>query len=317
MNCEFKIIVLFAMSPKVSVIIPIYNTAAYLPQALDSICTQTLKELQIILINDGSTDNSQEIIEAYAMKDSRIEWISQANAGQGHARNMGLKKAVADYIYFMDSDDILQKDCLEQCFQLCQDEQLDYVTFDAESFDTLTGAREHTAYNRKGSIDSERIWDSKALLKHSLSNSSFRSSLCIFMFKRALLEHHHITCPEGIIHEDNAFILKAMLCAKRVKYIPTMFFLRRVRPSSTMTIRYSLRNIIGYVTTANLVKTWVKEQPEWEPLISLYLHKTLNSVIWLGHQLTWREKFKTIHLILTNHLHPYITCRNWMVFLFK
>ena len=75
---------------KVSVIMPIYNTAAYLPKAIDSICNQTLKELQIILINDGSTDNSQEIIEAYTAKDSRIEWIKQANAGQGHARNVGL-----------------------------------------------------------------------------------------------------------------------------------------------------------------------------------------------------------------------------------
>ncbi len=309
--------VLIAMCPKVFVIIPIYNTAPYLPQALDSICNQTLKELQIILINDGSTDNSQEIIEAYAQKDSRIEWVTQANAGQGHARNVGLKKAVGDYVYFMDSDDMLQEDCLEQGYRLCEAEELDYVTFDAESFDTQTGAREYTAYNRKGAIDSERIWDSKELLWHALMNSSFRSSLCIFLFKRELLERHQITCPEGIIHEDNAFVLKAMLCAQRVRYLPTMYFQRRVRPSSTMTVRYSLRNIRGYVTTAILVRSWVDEHPEWRDYITLYLRKTLNSVVWLGHQLTWGEKFKTIRLIWANRLYRYIAWRNWMVFLFK
>ena len=305
------------MIPKVSVIIPIYNTAAYLPQALDSICNQTLKELQIILINDGSTDNSQDIIEAYAHKDSRIEWIRQANAGQGHARNVGIKRAIGDYIYFMDSDDILRNDCLEQCYHLCQTEQLDYLTFDAESFDSTTNERDYVSYNRKSHIDSQKIWDSKDLLSHSLMTSSFRSSLCIFMFNRVFLSNNDITCPEGIIHEDNAFILKAMLCADKARYIPTMYFLRRVRPSSTMTSRYSLRNIQGYVTTGTIVKSWINDKPEWEPYITLYLHKTLNSVIWLGHQLKWKEKIKTLQLFLSNGLYKYVTFRNWMVFLFK
>ena len=147
--------------------------------------------------------------------------------------------------------------------------------------------------------------------------SSFRSSLCIFMFNRVFLSNNDITCPEGIIHEDNAFILKAMLCADKARYIPTMYFLRRVRPSSTMTSRYSLRNIQGYVTTGTIVKSWINDKPEWEPYITLYLHKTLNSVIWLGHQLKWKEKIKTLQLFLSNGLYKYVTFRNWMVFLFK
>ena len=103
------------MTPKVSVIIPIYNTAEYLPMALDSIRNQTLKDLQIILINDGSTDNCQEIIDKYGKKDPRIEWVKQKNRGLGSARNVGFKKATGEYVYFMDSDDLLQADCLETC----------------------------------------------------------------------------------------------------------------------------------------------------------------------------------------------------------
>ena len=120
------------VAPKVSVIIPIYNTAAYLPQALESICKQTLKELQIICIDDGSTDESPQIIKKRATLDERIQIISQKNQGQGAARNHGLSYATGEYIYFMDSDDVLATDCLETCYKLCETEDLDYVTFDAE-----------------------------------------------------------------------------------------------------------------------------------------------------------------------------------------
>ena len=246
------------MSPKVSVIIPIYNTAPYLPQALDSICNQTLQELQIILINDGSTDTSQEIIEAYAQKDSRIEWVTQANAGQGRARNVGLKKAVADYVYFMDSDDMLQEDCLEQSYRLCEEEELDYVTFDAESFDSSTKEIDYVSYSRKNYIDSNIIWESRDLLLLLLKESRFISSVCLCLYKREFLLNNSIYTPEAIIHEDQAFTLKVMLCAKKVQYIPIMYFQRRVRSHSIMTGKYSIRNIIGYTSTGVLVKQWMK-----------------------------------------------------------
>ena len=85
--------------PEVSVIIPIYNTAAYLRKALDSICGQTLKELEIILIDDGSTDGSRGIIEEYAKRDARIRWYAQPNQGLSVARNRGLLHATGKYIY--------------------------------------------------------------------------------------------------------------------------------------------------------------------------------------------------------------------------
>ena len=103
--------------PCVSVIIPIYNTENYLREALDSICNQTLQELEIILINDGSTDNSQAIIEEYAQKDIRIHYSIQSNQGQGVARNNGLQLATGKYIYFMDSDDILETDALRHAIK--------------------------------------------------------------------------------------------------------------------------------------------------------------------------------------------------------
>ncbi len=101
-------------TPKISVIIPIYNTAKYLPACLDSIINQTYKNLEIILIDDGSTDDSSKIINDYAKKDKRIKTVHQENAGQSAARNKGLDLTTGDYIYFTDSDDEIDLTFLEK-----------------------------------------------------------------------------------------------------------------------------------------------------------------------------------------------------------
>ena len=92
---------------KISIIIPVYNTEQYLEQCIDSILNQTLKDIEIILINDGSTDKSYNILKKYEKKDSRIVLINQKNKGQGEARNLGIKIAKAPYIAFVDSDDFI------------------------------------------------------------------------------------------------------------------------------------------------------------------------------------------------------------------
>ncbi len=92
---------------KVSVIVPVFNVEAYLNESLDSILNQTLNDIEIICINDGSTDNSLNILETYAKKDKRIKIISKENEGQGVARNVGLDDAQGEYISFVDSDDFI------------------------------------------------------------------------------------------------------------------------------------------------------------------------------------------------------------------
>lgn len=101
-------------NPKVSVIVPIYNTAKYLPACLDSIINQTHQNLEIILVDDGSTDSSPEIIKKYASKDRRIKVITQTNQGQSTARNSGLKNSTGEYISFVDSDDEIKPTFIEK-----------------------------------------------------------------------------------------------------------------------------------------------------------------------------------------------------------
>lgn len=102
--------------PKVSVIIPVYNVEKYLSQCLDSLVNQTLSDIEIICIDDGSSDKSFEILQEYANKDSRIKIFKQENQGAAVARNNGLDKATGDYLYFMDSDDYIKLDCLEKLY---------------------------------------------------------------------------------------------------------------------------------------------------------------------------------------------------------
>lgn len=101
-------------NPLVSIVVPIYNTAKYLPACLDSIINQTYQNLEITLVDDGSTDDSYQIAKDYAKKDSRIKLVHQKNAGQSAARNHGIERATGEYIGFIDSDDLVAKDFIEQ-----------------------------------------------------------------------------------------------------------------------------------------------------------------------------------------------------------
>ena len=120
---------------KVSVILPIYNVAPYLEEAFESILNQSLKEIEVIAVNDGSTDNSEEIVKRYQQLDSRIISFSQENQGQSVARNLALQHATGQYIYMMDSDDMLTSlDALRICYEYAEKNHADFVFFDRELF---------------------------------------------------------------------------------------------------------------------------------------------------------------------------------------
>ena len=102
---------------KISVIVPVYNAEKYLRQCLDSIVSQTLRDIEIICVNDGSTDASLSILEEYAAKDSRIVVISKPNAGYGHSMNMGLDKATGEYMGIVDADDYILPTMYETLYQ--------------------------------------------------------------------------------------------------------------------------------------------------------------------------------------------------------
>ena len=120
---------------KVSVVLPVYNVENYLRDCLDSIVNQTLKDIEIICINDGSPDNSLEILREYEAKDNRITVIDQENGGHAVATNRGLKLATGECLFSMDSDDILELNALELSYNKLKEKDVDFVMFKAINYD--------------------------------------------------------------------------------------------------------------------------------------------------------------------------------------
>ena len=115
--------------PIVSVIIPVYNAEKFLKQCLNSVISQTLKEIEIICVDDGSTDNTNAILKAFSEKDQRITVIHQQNAGAGAARNNGLRRAKGKYLSFLDADDFFEKTMLERAVSKIEEDQAEFVVF--------------------------------------------------------------------------------------------------------------------------------------------------------------------------------------------
>ena len=115
--------------PAVSIVIPVYNIGKYLEKCLDSVVAQTFPDIEIIVVNDGSTDNSPEIIAQYADKDSRIVVIDKSNEGLAYARKSGIEAARGTYIYHLDGDDYLELDAIELLYRKAKEEDADMVVF--------------------------------------------------------------------------------------------------------------------------------------------------------------------------------------------
>ncbi|CDB35850.1 glycosyltransferase group 2 family protein [Phascolarctobacterium sp. CAG:266] len=126
---------------KISVIIPVYNVEKYLKRCLDSVINQAYKNLEIILVDDGSTDNTLKILQEFALKNSRIKIFCQENQGAAVARNLGLSIATGKYVIFLDSDDYFEKDLVEKSVERAEKFNADIVVFRAIAFDNITGER--------------------------------------------------------------------------------------------------------------------------------------------------------------------------------
>ena len=127
---------------KVSIVVPVYNAGPYIEQCLKSLVEQTLKDIEIILINDGSTDDSLELCLAYARTDLRIRVVDQENAGACVARNKGIQLAKGEYVLFVDADDFFELDMVYRAYAKATETNADIVVFDADVFNMATGQYE-------------------------------------------------------------------------------------------------------------------------------------------------------------------------------
>lgn len=295
---------------KVSVIIPVFNTRKYVEEAVQSILNQTLKEIEVIIIDDGSTDNSAEILEYMALLDSRIILFRQENKGPSVSRNRGIEQAIGEYIYFMDSDDILETEALALCYQKCKKEELDFVFFDAEIFgkDLLSFDYKRTDQLKEG------VYTGRALLEFMLTKKIYRSSVCLNLIKRAYIQSHTLQFLPDIIHEDELYSFSLYIHAQRVSFISRAFYKRRVREESIMTRQFSLRNTTSYfIVLQHIIK---KRDEENKDMIDQLIRYIINPVIYNSASLRLTERLKITQTCIKQGFLPYIRSKNLLVLVF-
>ena len=270
---------------KVSIIMPIYNVAPYLEETFDSILNQSLKDIEIIAVNDGSTDNSEEIIKKYQQRDTRIISFSQENQGQSVARNLALQHATGEYIYMMDSDDVLNgPDVLQTCYEYAQKNHADFIFFDRdwlmEDRTNFSVSLHSTAY-----AEENKAYDGESLLDLLLDTTSYNCVVWLLLIRHDHLKRLGLKFYPGIIHEDELFTTVLMLSSSSIYCLKQSFVKHRVRFASTVGTKFSRRNMDCYLTVADELLLFSQK-----PIIHKFLRYTLSKVFYTGHFIPYKDK---------------------------
>lgn len=217
----------------VSVIIPVYNTEEYLDQCLDSVTKQSLKDIEIICVDDGSTDGSRAIMDKYANNSDCLTILTTERRGPGFARNLALRRAAGEYIAFIDSDDYICQDMLENMYSTAVKYNSDLVMCTIKRFnDNSSEAFSRCAYDKNIPANLDNSTFTWTDIKETLFDLRF--SCCNKLYRKELLFKNEIKFSVGNFYEDMIFTYKALLCAERIRFIRRQFYFnRRQRKGAT------------------------------------------------------------------------------------
>lgn len=221
---------------KVSIIVPIYNVEMYLVEALDSLQRQTLHDIEIICVNDGSKDNSLSIMKEYAQKDDRFLIIDKENGGYGKAMNVGLDKATGEYIGILEPDDYVPLNMYEDLYRVAKEHDLDFVKADFYRFTTDEETEDkHMVYNH---LDrTHENYNVVLCPKEKPLVTKFIMNTWSGIYKRSFIEEYHIRHNEtpGASFQDNGFFWQTFMYAKRAMFLDKPYYCnRRDNPNSSV-----------------------------------------------------------------------------------
>ena len=238
--------------PKVSIIVPVYNVERYIVRSMDSLVNQTLKDIEIIVVNDGSTDNSKKLIEIYQKKyPNKIKLVDKKNGGLSDARNYGIPHATGEYIAFLDSDDYVELDTYEKMYNKAKEDDSDLVECDFI-----------WEYPDRKKVDTGKIYNNK---KEMLTYA--RVVAWNKLIKRSLIEEHKMEFPKGLRYEDVEFFYKMVPYYNKVSFVkaPLIHYIQRSSSISntqnerTKEIFTIMDNVIKYYKENNLYEEYKTE----------------------------------------------------------
>ena len=228
--------------PKVSVIIPVYNVEKYLGECLDSILGQTLKDIEVLCVDDGSTDDSAKILADYAARDARVKVFASPHAGAFRAREVGVKAATGEYAYFMDADDKLNSVAFEELCALSDRENLDQVVFTSSVvFD------KGYAKGRKGMMKAferyysmapsvcEKVMSGMELMSTLQEHNSFHVSPPLRLTRMSVIRDNEYGFPDATSRADNYFTPISLYYSRRAMALDRKYYIRRLRAGSITT----------------------------------------------------------------------------------
>ena len=239
--------------PLISVIIPVYNTKKYLQKCFRSIKNQSYKNLEIIIVNDGSSDNSSTLCEKFKNQDKRVKVINQKNQGLSAARNAGLKICKGDFITFVDSDDAVEDDFIEYLFRLAQKENSDIAICAHKEI------KNEKIVCDFGKGFSEKTYNQEECLKNMLNEQGFMVSAWGKLYRKELFKN--IYFPVGKLHEDLGTTYKLILKANKIIYGPKSKYLYYQHPNSIISSGLNEKKLDIITQTDEMCKEILKKYP--------------------------------------------------------
>ena len=275
------------MKNLISIIVPVYNVEKYLDKCINSLINQSYKNLEIILIDDGSNDNSREICDEYALEDNRIKVIHKENEGLSATRNLGIDISKGDYIIFIDSDDWVNKDIISKLLNLIKKYNSDIAVCDYS-----------LAYDENEHIEKEKIYEknfsSIDALKdlYERTGGVIKSISCCKLYKRKLFKD--IVFPVGKIHEDEFVTYKLLYKAKRISYINEKLYYYRQRANSIMHSKVDekcLDALQAFEERLNFIKNNIEDEEVYNLTAKAYYVLILNRYYILTKYCEYKEKY--------------------------
>ena len=260
------------MNNKISIIVPVYNVAQYLHACIDSIINQTYKNIEVVLVDDGSTDDSGNICEEYKKNDERIIVVHQKNSGLSAARNVGIEISTGEYITFIDSDDYISPDYIENLYSALEQYSADIAICDLKKVSEkveLWDIDYKVEKNFKSILlnNSQTIEEVYKPEYHGIDFVAWAK-----LYKKDLFTFNKIEFPVGRIHEDTFTTYKLLYMAKKIAYIDIPMYFYRSRIGSITTSNFTLKELDKIVATKEECDFFVKERQYRLLQFALYDH---------------------------------------------
>ena len=272
------------VKPKVSVVIPIYNAENFLKESIPCILNQSLKEIELICINDGSTDNSLEILKEFSLNDSRIRIIDQKNAGCGAARNRGIDEIYGDYCYFFDPDDYLLPDALEKLYKNACSNDSDLVLFKLAFWvqgQPIDYSQPHFDLdNHFKNVDFNSFTFNYSDIKRYVMNAKAFAPWFKLYRTEFIKGYDDFYFPVGLPFDDVPFHVMSLLRAKKMSFVPEFFYHYRIdNPDS---VNSNPKNCMGILDIINIVEDFLRKENFFDEFVyEFYNFKIYHTYIYI------------------------------------